>query len=228
MSRRTLAARPAPGQSGFTLVEVLVAMTIMALMMSLLFGGLRLAGRAWDTTDRRLDESAAVQTVQGFVRQRLGEARKIELPDLFERRRADQIVFDGLPGSVRFVGTLPAHRGGGGLRLMVLFQRDGGLWLRYRDFVHDEALFDGGSAAWTERRLLEAVSGLSVRYYGRLAEAENPGWHSRWLAQEYLPRLVRIAVERPQGQRTRWPELLIRLPVTERSGRRPAEEGFGP
>ena len=45
-------------ERGFTLLELLVAITLLGLLMAALFGGLRLGTRVWETADARLDSSA--------------------------------------------------------------------------------------------------------------------------------------------------------------------------
>ena len=72
-------ARPRhPVDQGFTLLELLVAITLLGLLMAALFGGLRLGARVWETGETRLDASARVQIVQDFLRQRLAEALPLE------------------------------------------------------------------------------------------------------------------------------------------------------
>ena len=63
---------------GFTLLELLVAITLLGLLMAALLGGLRLGARVWETGEDRLDASARIQVVQDFLRQRLAEARGSE------------------------------------------------------------------------------------------------------------------------------------------------------
>jgi len=212
---------------GFTLVELLVAMTIMALMMGLLFGGLRLASRAWNTTEQRLDQTAVVSAVQRFVRQRLTAARTLELPQIFDNKRRNQVIFSGGTARLTFISDMPANRATG-LQLMVLTRRDNKLWLRYRPFVKRKGLFNDRSSAWSERRLLKGVSGLRFSYYGRPADADSAGWYQNWQGQTHLPTLIRVQLARPDSQRTQWPTLWARPRITEAPGRRPSEEGFGP
>ncbi|MCH8035911.1 MAG: prepilin-type N-terminal cleavage/methylation domain-containing protein [Proteobacteria bacterium] len=58
-------------QRGFTLIEILIAMTLLGLLMAMLFGGLRLGTRAWEASDARSAELARLEAVHGFIRRAL-------------------------------------------------------------------------------------------------------------------------------------------------------------
>ena len=47
---------------GFTLLELLAAIMLLGLLMAVLFGGLRLGARVWETADARLDPSSSLHT----------------------------------------------------------------------------------------------------------------------------------------------------------------------
>ena len=54
----------AAGARGFTLVEILVALTLFALMGSVLMGSLRLAGRSWDTGEAKIAQVSEMRQTQ--------------------------------------------------------------------------------------------------------------------------------------------------------------------
>ena len=96
--------RGAAGAAGFTLLELLVAITLLGLLMAALFGGLRLGARAWDIGAERIAAATRLQTAQQFIRTRLSEALPafVVLPD------GEEIVaFQGTSEEMSFVGTLP-------------------------------------------------------------------------------------------------------------------------
>ena len=59
------------GQRGFTLLELLIAMTLLGLIVTMAFSGLRLGTRAWEAADARDHD---VYLVQQMLRTRLGAA----------------------------------------------------------------------------------------------------------------------------------------------------------
>src|SRR5262249_7706471 len=51
-------------EQGFTLMELLVAVTLLALLTTLVFGAIKYSGRAWAETDRRAVAAADLSAVQ--------------------------------------------------------------------------------------------------------------------------------------------------------------------
>ena len=63
----------AAAQRGFTLLEVLVALTLFSLIAMMAYSGLRTGGRTWDANQDRILISEDIRIVQGFLRRYLGE-----------------------------------------------------------------------------------------------------------------------------------------------------------
>ena len=53
-------------QRGFTLLELLISLTLLGLILVLLFGGLRLSVRSWDSVQRQVDNLNSVRSVESF------------------------------------------------------------------------------------------------------------------------------------------------------------------
>ena len=67
--------RPEAGsEGGFTLLELLAALTVLAVLMTMMFGGLRFGARVWETGDRGLRGLAELQTASGFIRRQIAQA----------------------------------------------------------------------------------------------------------------------------------------------------------
>lgn len=203
------------GQRGFTLLELLVAITLLGVLMVALFGGLRLGARAWETGEERLDRAARLQVVQDFLRQRLTQTYPAR--DGISGRRA----FQGDRQSVRFVTTLPRHLGAG-FHEMVLEVVDGDgdaapdLVLRWRPFELDTNAPDTVEAPFQQRILLPAIEGLTLAYFGADQPAQLPQWTQSWLERQVLPALILVHVEFAQTDPRRWPDLVVR-PMIDRA-----------
>jgi general secretion pathway protein J len=217
MTRR----RALQAEHGFTLLELLAAITLLGLLMAVLFGGLRLGARVWETADARLDASSRIQIVQDFIRQRLAETLPLEaLAPEPAQEGGFAPLFQGTPQAVRFAGLLPEHLGAG-LYLMDLVLADSGkadgsgnLVLRWRPFdLYDETREE---VEPEERVLVENIEGLELAYFGTNNPEQPPEWREGWERQPELPRLIRIRVHFAEDDERQWPELIVR-PMLDRA-----------
>ena len=201
------------GQGGFTLLELLVAMTLLGIIMMLLFGGLRLGTRAWESGDERSEELARLEVVHGFIRRQLSQA----FPLVVSLGRAERrISFVGRPDTLEFAALMPAHLGAGGFhRLVFTVVGDGAdkrLVVRRRPFQSaiEDAVEPPDAEDETESVLLERISSAAFSYYGATDADAEPEWRDRWEEAPSPPLLVRLDVTFPEGDRRYWPELVVR------------------
>jgi general secretion pathway protein J len=201
-------APPSPHAAGFTLLELLVAITLLGLLMVVLLGGLRLGARAWEVTETRLDDSARMQVVQDFVRQRLAQALPWWAIDESGRQ---WLLFHGEPDRLEFVAQLPEHLGGGFHEFALLLDASGAtrdLVVRWRRIAApDEAA--AGDVPF-QKVLLPDVEDLDFAYFGTPGADQPAGWLDRWSDLDGLPTLLRMTVRfAPEDPRS-WPELIVR------------------
>lgn len=194
--------------AGFTLIEVLVGTTLLALMMSLLMSGLFSIGRGTRMGEARFDELDSQRLVQAFLRQQIAGA--VPLTERVDRR--ERVFFEGHPDRIRFVGRLPAHRGGGGLQYLHLgAEQNRGrneLMLEYRNAWRDLPFTPPDSSEdWESAALVSGVGSVRFRFFGREDEESAPGWTDRWIGRDRLPSLVKLELELPDD--THWPALAI-------------------
>jgi general secretion pathway protein J len=208
-------------ERGFTLLELLAAITLLGLLMAALFGALRLGARVWQTADDRLDASVRIQIVQDFLRQRLAETLPLEvMPPELAAADVLEPLFLGTTDAVRFAGLLPENLGAG-LYLMELTlagwgDAEGGrnLVLRWRPLEPDDRTAEAVEPE--ERVLLENIAALELTYFGINDPARPPDWGPLWEGQAELPRLIRVHVRFAEDDERQWPELIVR-PMVERA-----------
>ena len=95
-------------EQGFTLVELLVAVTLLALLTTLVFAAIKYAGRAWAETDHRAIAAVDLSAVQAVLRHAItGAYPAFASPDPTDR----QIAFEGADEWLALVGPLPEAKG---------------------------------------------------------------------------------------------------------------------
>lgn len=209
MTHRTQATRKHRATAGFTLVELLVALTLFGVLSVGLFGSLRFGTAAWEAGAEQSAALDDVLVVQSVIRRHLALA----LPPETRAIRADQEpIFIGDDERLSFVAPLSNNVGLGGLYRFTLtkIEDDGQMalqldWILYRP-DRDSDTFD----EQIERRtLLDGLEDVAFRYYGRTEGEREPNWHSIWPREAGSPILIALAVEMPEGDRRSWPELVV-------------------
>ncbi len=215
----------AKGERGFTLLELLIAMTLLGLLMLGLFGGLRLGARVWEAGDARAADRTRIEAVQRFIRTYLGQARPLAAAD---NTGDDRIAFIGRRDGLDFSATLPAHLSAGGFAHVTLsFESLGevrGLVLRHgpvrrRDDGRVE-LVRSDEAEFA--MLLGDVEAVEFSYYGAGDADDDAEWTDRWVDEKNLPSLVRIRVRFADSDRRIWPELTVALRIQGQGSRAPS------
>ncbi len=205
--RRERPTLPSPVQ-GYTLVELLIAITLFALLSVMLFGGLRLGTRAAEGGTARLERSAELAVVTNFLRRQLADAQPLPITTSSGQTA---IAFTGEPDNVEFVGLPPAHLALGGWHILHLgMERQEGrgrVMLRWRVI---EASDEGLTATAAQSSvLLDNVKTAEFGYFGSYAGNERPEWHDRWQGIGHLPFLLRLRLVYADGQRA--PDLIVAL-----------------
>lgn len=189
---------------GFTLLEVMIALVLLSLLLSVLFAGLRLGAQSWDAGQTRVGDAADRAQVLAFLDRQLTRAE----PLFWQHPQGEtQLAFEGRRETVAWVATLPAHRGGGGLALLSLevgrLEGQPSLVLGHQLF-HPDTL-DPGTFEEQEV-LLEGVTEITIEYFGPEEGDNRLSWSDTWLDRSELPRLIRLRIE---GERGPWPDLVI-------------------
>lgn len=200
---------PQAGQAGFTLVELLVVLTLLGLIWVAIFGGLRFGARVWEVGAERSEHLNEPQVVQALLRRQITQAFRLV-------QRAEDVdqpaAFLGEEARLRFIAPAPAHAVLGGLYAYDLMTERGDrgdrLVLRWRLFRPEVTLaFDEDDA---ERRiLLEGAETVSFSYYGVRQGEDESRWDAVWAEGLALPELVSVSVGFAETDRRRWPVLLV-------------------
>ena len=212
------------GASGFTLLEMLVAIMILTMLMTAAFGAVRLSGRSYEAGVQRADASEQMRSTADFLRRQLAQLMPVSSDEM-----APLFAFTGGPEEIRFVASAPRHPAITGLidyRVSTqeyTAQREEE-YANSRRLVLSYGPFDPGSQDLHDisdnRQLILAddLAAVSFQFFGTKADGHSrAAWHDMWQAdKDGLPELVRINLT-VANDAQRWPELILRIRVEEPS-----------
>jgi prepilin-type N-terminal cleavage/methylation domain-containing protein len=194
------------GDAGFSLLEMLIAISILALVLAFLPGTFRLAHSTWNAT-AVLDQQAGRDATQRFLKNRLVEA----LP-LFDQAKsgAVQLVFNGTSDALMFVSPSANGPQGAGLYRYSLQVRSAGTRSALVAIVAPYG--PPGQATTAEEHVLFAnISGGSFRYFGRNdLRQTTPAWQQEWTRRDALPDAVELSIAGGAAPQTILIELRLR------------------
>lgn len=200
-------------QTGFTLLEVVIATTILGVMMLLLTGSLRIGAQSWDAGEERLAKASRLYVVTNFLRTHIGSL----LPVAGTRRDGEiDPAFKGTPESLEYVAALPEQVKAGGLyRFQIYLAKNGehqDLRVAIVSYVNGPDRSDNVEPI-DDLPLLENVKHFKASYLPLVLQPQNilslgetVKWVDDWQVPQ-LPGLVRLDIEL-EGEEP-WPPLVI-------------------
>lgn len=205
------------GANGFTLLEVVVALALLAGMLLLLFAGLRMGVRSWDAGVERGDKSDQMLLAYSFMRKELTAAFPWRLKDPLSVK----LAFKGERQSLRFVSMRPAEIGGGGLAF-VSFDYDGpraqekaGRLVMRRTIAAADAKDLDALGEAEKFTLMEGVTEAQFEFFGAENDTSTPTWSDHWDFPQRLPSHVRLMMKIGEEK---LPEIVVALKLGEEAG----------
>jgi general secretion pathway protein J len=190
---------------GFTLIEVIVAISLLALGLALSFATLRGASKATERAELVSQRDERLRAVQGFLRTQINAALPIAFE--FDEATGEATFLRASATKLEFVAQMPGYlsRGGPYLQTLELVSGDKGQRLQFR---HQLLTSEGPVDAERDPVILLdgiAEGGFEVR---NLDAQSRPGpWESEWQTPAQLPPLIRLKIRFIDKQR-QWPEFV--------------------
>jgi general secretion pathway protein J len=196
---------------GFTMIELMIALVLLALMSAVLFGSLNLAGRSSDAGTAKAEASSGMRLAGDYLRTQLAAQH----PQRMRKMVDFPLLFGGDAGELRYAAPLPGRVGLGGvwyyrLKLANVPGREKQSLILER-MIPDVNAADRPEFADAERSVLaDDIKELKLGYYGVNTGAtmdEAPTWRDQWDDMQLLPQLIRVDVTPDRGPA--WPTLVI-------------------
>lgn len=191
------------GSRGFTLIEVVLALTIFALLAGIIYGALSLSQRAvakaQASAERNQKQRAAIDLLGGYIRSAFP----------YRSTAQDQaIFFDGASDNLAFVSAYSHALGGRGMAKIQIRSEetdDGYTALSIEETTPVRLNADEDVAGQSQSVVLrERIKDFHLAYLDPQAEEET--WEERWDGRErrMLPRAVRLTYQDESGRAERW------------------------
>lgn len=212
-SQRMQRTHFAPRQvsKGFTLIEVLIALTLLSIMIVLLFTSLKICADSWEKGENKINNVNQIAVVYNFFQHHLATAKP-----LFTNTPAGEkrFSFQGQAQSLQFVSSFPASAGKLGLQLFSINlqeeDNDQAINVSLIPFVTLSEDEEPGNKE--EVTLINHVSSFKVAYFGAESATGEGTWFDEWIDKETLPKLVKINIALANDMF--WPEMIVDLKVT--------------
>lgn len=196
-------ARSITAASGFTLIEVVLALSIFALMGAILYGAFSLSHTAVAKSDanstRNQKQRVTADLLSSYIRSTFPYR---------ESAQEQSIFFEGESDSLTFISAYSQGMGGRGMAKISIAKdddSDGRAALKLEESTPVRVNSDAGSAGQSYSVVVqENVREFRLAYLDPQAEDEK--WEERWDGREkrILPRAVRLSYLNDSGKEVRW------------------------
>ena len=191
---------------GFTLVEVVITLTILGLILLIIYGAFRLGFSAVEKGESIKEEYQKVRIISQLVTQQMKSAVPYKIKT--KKAEGDYLAFYGKAHSLKFVSALSMkEKQPQGLVYTIYdFRKEGreGRLILYEQRALNRDFFEDRPKEELEISLLEGISNVQFEYYREENPAKNwtEGWVEEWDAKEQkeLPRAFRITITYPAPQ----------------------------
>jgi len=195
---------------GFTLLEVLMAVMLLALLLAGAYGGIRTSIRAMHSGELMIERIDRVRTVQEFLRHQLSRI----MPLAYDQTPNGSFVFEGDRGLMRFVAPMPGYLSHGGpyVQTLALTRGDGGMRLVFSGAMLNG--FDVKEEKAAERDPVVLIDHIreGAFAYRRIDEQGELGpWTDSWDDPSLTPLMIQISLVMQSGERVDWPTLAVPL-----------------
>lgn len=214
--------------AGFTLPELLISLSLVGMLTVMLYGGLRLGIKAWDSIEVYATQTENLRLARNFIHRALRQAvaahGKVEDQEV--------LLFTGNAEQLEFAAPLSGFLGLGGLYLLrlVAVKVDGRNNLIIERWLIHPDIFEGkvdGVPEWEPLKppgsvklpydaefgiygtsiLLPVVEKYAFSYFGPTKDNPEAKWQEDWIERQELPILVKISL----GAESGWEDLIVAL-----------------
>lgn len=207
MRMRTISAT-----RGFTLIEVMLAILLLAVLLAAAFGGIRSAVKGMHIGENLMDRTNRLRVAQEFIRHQI--SRVLPLPFGQERGTGENLMFEGKHDLMRFVAPMPGYLSNGGayVQTLELSNTRNGKQLLFNHWMLNgfdkDKLHKEGSEPVI---LMDQVESGQFEYRKLDDQGELEDWSDDWDKPSITPVMIRITLKMRKEALVGWPDMEIPL-----------------
>jgi len=189
--------------TGFTLIEVVITLTILGFICLIIFGAFRLGLSAWERGESVKDEYQKARIVSQLISQQVKSAVPFKIKT--QEAEGDYLAFEGNTRSLRFVSSLPVRgkQPEGFVYARYEFKEEGsagGRLILYEEKALNKDFFAEEPKEDRAVSLLEGVSSVRFEYFREedLLNNQPEEWLEEWNAKDEkrLPKALKMTIIR--------------------------------
>ena len=192
--------------TAFTLVEVMVTLTIMGFILLMIFGVFRLGIAAWEKGETNKEEYQRTRIASQLISQQMKSAVPYKIKT--QKAEGDYLAFEGKARSLKFVSTLSlkAQKPSGLVYAFYEFReggKGGGRLILYEGRVLNKNFLEENPPEDAAVPIFEGLADVRFEYYREEDPEKNRtgGWVEEWNAKEekVLPTALRVTLLPQKG-----------------------------
>jgi prepilin-type N-terminal cleavage/methylation domain-containing protein len=179
-------------QKGFTLMELLIAMTLFLVIITLLGGALRLAFRTIGVGEQRINILERYRSSYGILTTQLQSA----LPFTYEEDGARRFYLKGNDKNLEFA-TSQAIWGADRGWVISSYQLEANDEGKLSLYASERSI---GIEGIQKIKLYDDLSSFAFSYFGKESSADEGKWVDEWQDNTRYPELIRVNLTRDAGE----------------------------
>jgi general secretion pathway protein J len=179
-------------QQGFTLLELMVSMTLFLLVVVILGGALRLGFRSISAGEKKIDALERFRSSFGIITNQLQSA----VPLTYEEDGAKKYYLKGDATNLQFATTQSIWGGEKGC-IIVSYRLESGNEGKLILYASERSV---GMEQAQEIKLFDDLKVLSFSYFGREVMEEEGKWMEEWTDNTKYPEQLKVNLSRDYGE----------------------------
>jgi len=193
--------------TGFTLLEVIVTLTILGFILLIVSGAFRLGLSSWERGESTRENYQKVRTVTQMISRQMKSIVPYKVKS--QKAEGDYLAFEGKVRSLKFVSAFPlkAKQPEGLVYGIYEFREEGnegGRLILYEQRVLNKDLFEETPKEESGATLIEGISKVRFEYYreGDPEKNRTEGWVEEWITKDEkeLPKALRMTLTFKNGK----------------------------